>query len=200
MLNNNPSRNSAVTIRQFGLFKEGNGPAFKYFYDLYHRPIYVFILNLLHSDIVAEEITDDVFVLLWDERDRINDVNHLINFLYLVARRQALSQLFNLKKQVEIEAAWAKYQYEWATQFDEVELIKDQVLVLIFEHVDKLPPKQKEVFLLSFSERMDVHAIAEKLGTSEKNVYKHLAKAYQYFTTVFPRNHLVLILLMTMWK
>ena len=188
MLNKIPGRNSAETIRQFGLLKEGDGRAFKYFYDLYHRPLYVFILNLLHSDIVAEEITDDVFILLWGGRDKINDVNHLINFLYLVARRQALSQLFNLKKQVEIEAAWAKYQYEWAAQFDEAELIKDQVLMLIFEHVDKLPPKQREVFLLSFSERMDVRSIAERLGTSEKNVYKHLAKAYQYFTTVFPRN------------
>ncbi|HEY4287967.1 MAG TPA: sigma-70 family RNA polymerase sigma factor [Puia sp.] len=200
MLNNNPSRKSAETIRQFELFKEGDGRAFKYFYDLYHRPLYVFILNLLHSDIVAEEITNDVFILLGNERDKLNDVNHLVNFLYLVARRQALSQLFNLKKQVKIEAAWAKYQYEWATQLDEVEIIKDQVLMLIFEHVDKLPPKQKEVFLLNFCERMDVRSIAERLGTNRNNVYKHLTKAYQYFTTVFPRNHLVLVLLITIWK
>ena len=47
---------------------------------------------------------------------------------------------------------------------------------------------------------MDVRSIAARLGTSEKNVYKHLTKAYEYFTTVFPRNHLVLILLMTIWQ
>jgi DNA-binding CsgD family transcriptional regulator len=28
---------------------------------------------------------------------------------------------------------------------------------------------------------MDIRTIAELLGTSEKNVYKHLSKAYQYF-------------------
>lgn len=198
--NNNPSRNSAEVLRQFQLFKEGNGSAFNYFFSLYNRPIYVFVLNLLHSDAAAEEITDDVFVLLWNDRAKINDPNHLVNFLYLVARRMALAHLMNLKRQAELEQSWAIYQYEWATQLDEVERTKDKVLALIFQHIDNLPPKQKEVFLLSFEKRMSVKLIAEQLGTSEKNVYKHLSKAYQYFTTVFPRNHLVLILLVTIWQ
>jgi len=188
---------TAETLEQFQMFKEGDGRAFKYFYDLYNRPVYIFIHNLLHSDAVAEEITDDVFVLLWNDRDKINDARHLSNFLYFVARRQSIAHLVQLKKQVELEQAWAKYQYDWATQFDEVERAKDEVLVLIFQHIDRLPPKQREVFLLSFTERMEARDIAQRLGTSEKNVYKHLSKAYEYFTTVFPRNHLVLILLMT---
>ncbi len=200
MPNNRHNRTSNEIIQQFDLFKEGNGPAFSFFFKLYNRSLYVFVLNLLHSDAIAEEITDDVFVLLWNNRDDINDPNHLVNFLYFVARRLAIAHLVNLKKQVELETAWAKYQYEWATQFDEVEMTKDKILSLIFQHIDKLPPKQKEVFLLSFSQRMDVQSIAKQLGTSEKNVYKHLSKAYQYFTTVFPRNHMVFILLMTIWK
>ena len=187
-------------IEQFGLFRKGNGASFKFFYDLYHRSVYVYVFNLIHSSAVAEEIIDDVFVLLWNDREKIKDVNHLVNFLYLVARRMAIAHIVNLKKQVELEEAWAVYQYEWATQTDEVEIAKDKVLSLIFQHIGNLPPKQKEVFLLSFSKRMDVCSIAARLGTSEKNVYKHLEKAYEYFTTVFPRNHLVLILLMTIWQ
>jgi len=197
MPSNQPHRNIAEINQQFALFKEGDGRAFNFFFALYNRPLYVFISNLLHSDVVAEEITDDVFVLLWNDRDKINDAHHLVNFLYLVARRQAIAHLFQLKKQVKLEEAWAKYQYEWATQFDEVEMTKDKILALIFQHIEHLSPKQKAVFLLSFSERRSVKEIAKLLGTSEKNVYKHLSKAYQYFTTVFPRNHLVLILVMT---
>lgn len=196
------SRNRIPTEmpEQFSLFSKGNGRAFKYFYDLYHRSVYLYIFNLIHSSAVAEEIIDDVFVLLWNDREKIKDANHLVNFLYLVARRMSIAHLVNLKKQVELEEAWAIYQYEWATQSDEVEIAKDKILSLIFEHIGNLPPKQKEVFLLSFTERMDVRSIARHLGTSEKNVYKHLSRAYEYFTTVFPRNHLVLILLMTIWQ
>jgi len=194
------SRIPAEMIEQFDLFRKGNGRAFKYFYDLYHRSVYVYVFNLIHSGAVAEEIIDDVFVLLWNDRDKIKDANHLVNFLYLVSRRMAIAHLVDLKKQVELEEAWAIYQYEWATQFDEAEIAKDKILSLIFQHIENLPPRQKEVFLLSFSERMDVRSIARKLGTSEKNVYKHLSRAYDYFTTVFPRNHLVLILLMTIWR
>ena len=188
MLHNNHNRIPAEIPEQFDLFKIGNGHAFKYFYDLYHRSAYNYVLNLIHSDAVAEEIIDDVFVLLWDDRDRIKDANHLVNFLYLVSRRMAIAHLVSLKRQVELEEAWAIYQYEWATQFDEVEIAKDKILSLIFQHIGNLPPRQKEVFLLSFTERMDVRSIAKKLGTSEKNVYKHLSRAYEYFTTVFPRN------------
>ena len=180
MLNNNPVRTKTDVPQQFRLFKEGNGLAFKFFYDLYHRPLYVFILNLLHNEAVTEEITHDVFVLLWNDRDKINDPHHLASFLYLVARRQTMAHLMKLKRRAELEAAWAKYQYEWATQFDEVEMARDKILSLIFQHIENLPPRQKEVFLLSFTQRMDVHSIAEKLGTTERNVYKHLAKTYQY--------------------
>jgi RNA polymerase sigma factor (sigma-70 family) len=181
MQKNNPGPTTADIHRHFQLFKDGEGLAFKFFYDLYNRQIYVFILNLLHSDAIAEEITNDVFVLLWDDRDKINDPHHLSGFLYLVARRQTIAHLVKLKRQTELEATWAKYQYEWATQFDEVEIVKDKIITLIIQHIDTLPPKQKEVFLLNFTQRMDVRSIAEKLGTSEKNVYKHLAKAYEYF-------------------
>ena len=181
MLNTNPGHTAADVLRQFNLFKGGDGRAFKFFYDLYNRPLYVFILNLLHSETITEEIIDDVFILLWNDRDRINDPRHLANFLYLVARRLTVAHLVKLKRQAEIEAAWAKYQYEWAAQFDEAELVKDRALSLIFQHIDHLPPKQKEVFLLNFIQRMDVRRIAELLGTSEKNVYKHLSKAHQYF-------------------
>jgi len=200
MPHKNCNRIPAEVVEQFDLFRKGNGRAFKFFYDLYHRSVYVYVFNLMHDGTVAEEIIDDVFVLVWDDRKKIKDANHLVNFLYLVARRMAIAHLVNLKKQVEMEEAWAIYQYEWATQFDEVELAKDKVLSLIFQHIGDLPPKQKEVFLLSFTERLDVRSISKKLGTSEKNVYKHLAKAYEYFTTVFPRNHMVLILLMTIWQ
>ncbi|WP_431211769.1 RNA polymerase sigma factor [Puia sp. P3] len=200
MPHKNHNQVPAEIHEQFDLFKKGNGRAFKYFYDFYHRPAYNYVLNLIHNNAVAEEIIDDVFVLLWDNRDRIKDANHLVNFLYLVSRRMAIAHLVSLKKQVESEAAWAIYQYEWATQFDEVEIAKDKILSLIFQHIGNLPPRQKEVFLLSFTQRMDVRSIAKKLGTSEKNVYKHLSRAYDYFTTVFPRNHLVLILLMSAWQ
>ena len=184
----NHGRIPAEILEQFILFKKGNGQAFKYFYGLYHRTAYNYVLNLIHSDAVAEEIIDDVFVLIWNDRDRIRDANHLLNLLYLVSRRMAIAHLVSLKRQVELEEAWAIYQYEWATQFDEVEIAKDKILSLIFQHIGNLPPRQKEVFLLSFTERMDVRSIAKKLGTSEKNVYKHLSRAYEYFTTVFPRN------------
>lgn len=177
------------TLQQFSLFREGNVPAFNYFFQLYHRPLHIFVLNVLHSTTIAEEITDDVFILLRDNRLRIKDPEHLVKFLYLVARRRAIAHLINIKRRTELELGWAKYQYEWDSRMDEAERRKDQILSLIYQHTDKLPPKQKEIFLLSFSQRMDVHAIAAKMGTSEKNVYKHLSKAYQYFTTVFPRQH-----------
>ncbi|MBS1604458.1 MAG: RNA polymerase sigma factor [Bacteroidetes bacterium] len=200
MPHKNCNRIPADIIEQVDLLKKGNGGAFKFFYDLYHRSLYGYVFNLIHNGTVAEEIIDDVFVLLWNDRKKIKDANHLVNFLYLVARRMAIAHLVNLKKQVEMEEAWATYQYEWVTQFDEVELAKDKILSLIFQHIENLPSKQKEVFLLSFAERLDVHSIAKRLGTTEKNVYKHLAKSYEYFTTVFPRNHMVFTLLMTIWQ
>ncbi|HEY6901359.1 MAG TPA: sigma-70 family RNA polymerase sigma factor [Puia sp.] len=196
-MNSNPGR---TPEELFPLFKEGDERAFKFFYELHHRPMFLFIRNFLRDDEVAEEVTNDVFIRLGKDRKRIVSPLHLEKYLYLVARHLTINKLVRLKKQLKEQADWAQYHYDWLTQFDDVEMTRDKALSLIYQYIHQLPERQQEIFILYFAKRMKVKSIAKLMNTSEKNVYKHLIKARQYFILLFSRNPLMIILLMTIWS
>lgn len=196
-MSNSPGR---TPEELFGPFKDGDERAFKFFYELHHRPLFLFVRNFLREDAVAEEVTNDVFIRLGKDRTRIADTEHLENYLFLVARHFTLKKLVRLKKQLKDQAEWARYNYDWLTQFDDVEMVRDKALSLIYQFIHRLPEKQQEIFILYFAKRMKVKSIAKLMDTSEKNVYKHLDKARQYFILLFSRNPLTIILLITIWS
>jgi RNA polymerase sigma-70 factor (ECF subfamily) len=195
MKSNNPLVNSEESAAQFRSFKTGSEAAFRYFFHQNIRAIFTYTRNMVRNDVIAEDITQDCFIKLDQNRDKINDVEHLKKYLYTVARNAVLSYFVDLKKQQSTERSWADFQYQWAYQYDDVEMIRDRTLGMIYDHIDQLPPKRKEVFMLSFHKRMAPGEIARELDISESTVYNHLYKAYQYFAKVIPSDLFVLLLL-----
>ncbi len=62
---------------------------------------------------------------------------------------------------------------------DEIEDEQENQLLLekIRQEIDKLPPKCREVFIMSKVQRMKYKEIAEELGTSTKTIEIHMTKA-----------------------
>ena len=56
-------------------------------------------------------------------------------------------------------------------------LEKSQLIVLIEDELKKLPPRQREAFLLRYWEEMDVAETAQAMGCSEGSVKTHCSRA-----------------------
>jgi RNA polymerase sigma-70 factor (ECF subfamily) len=81
----------------FVSFKMGNPDSMKRIFDLYFKSISFFALKILQQDSYAEDIAQQAFSKLWDARDSIGSVKHLVNFLYIVTRNSCISYLRELK-------------------------------------------------------------------------------------------------------
>ena len=155
--------------------REGDHDAFREVYLHYATPIRDFLALLTRSTDQAEEITQEVFVQVWEKRERINPSRSIKGYLYTIARNSAL----NLFEQQKVRSRYAASPLSRPEDYyasDEI-LIADETRLLIEIAVSRMPEQRRRVFELSRHEELKSTEIAERLGISRHTVDNHLAAA-----------------------
>jgi len=155
---------------------EGNHDAFAQLYDLYAERIYYFALRFMISKEDAENVTQEVFVKLWETRDRI-DVNlSLSSYLFTIAR----NTIFNIHRKRVNEIAYLEHLSTYL-ESNHVRLENEIIFRDIQEQLERiindLPPQRKKVFELSRKQGLSHKEIAEQLNISEKTIETHIRLA-----------------------
>lgn len=155
---------------------EGNHDAFAQLYDLYAERIYYFALRFMISKEDAENVTQEVFVKLWETRDRI-DVNlSLSSYLFTIAR----NTIFNIHRKRVNEIAYLEHLSTYL-ESNHVRLENEIIFRDIQEQLERiindLPPQRKKVFDLSRKQGLSHKEIAEQLNISEKTIETHIRLA-----------------------
>ena len=157
-------------------------------HQLYFNRIFRLIHSLVKQRESAEELASDVFVQLWQRRDKLADVLNPEVYLYVIARNKAftfLKQQLNLTEPLDnIE----DFRLEVARTPEEL-LISSEMLHRINVAINQLPPKCKLIFLLVKDQGFKYREAAEILGLSDKTVeaqmgiaLKKLSKAVTFST------------------
>lgn len=125
-------------------------------------------------------------------RETLAEINHFKHYLLVVSRNQAFDVL---KKQLKEKL----HKRDWEKANKSTQLVTDNDteknnLSLIDKAIDSLPPRRKEVYLLSRHERLSYKEIAEQLGISRESVKTHLQLASASITH-FIRTHLATLTL-----
>ncbi len=71
-------------------------------------------------------------------------------------------------------------------------LEKSQLIVLIEDELKKLPPRQREAFLLRYWEELDVAETAQAMGCSEGSVKTHCSRAAHTLASALKRKGITL--------
>ncbi len=148
--------------------------AFKEFFDLYYNSVMqVALLFCTNED--AEEVTNDVFLQIWDRDIQLHTKNNLNNFLFVITKNKCLNVLRKKKINVtNIETILNDYQ-TLATPFED--LIFREIEEKINQAIENLPPKCKEAYMLVKVDGLKTREAAQKLSISEKTVEKHTRNA-----------------------
>lgn len=156
--------------------KKGDDKAYTYLVDVYHHKLCVYANSLIKNVYVAEDIVQNVFMKIWEQRSRLKSNLSLKSFLYNSVYNEFIDQyrknqsLFNLEK-MYFDALNA------AVIEEDPETI-DRIISFINEEIKNLPPKCKEVFILSKKEGLTNIEIAEHLDVSIKTVEAQMTKAF----------------------
>ncbi|MFD2943444.1 RNA polymerase sigma factor [Flavobacterium notoginsengisoli] len=161
--------------------KNGDEMAYTYLIDTYHHKLCVYANSLVKNIYSAEDIVQNVFIKVWEQRTRLKADHSLKSFLYKLAYNEFIDlyrknqSLFSLEKSY-YDALNGIVQEEDSEAFQ-------RVLNAVNKEIQNLPPKCKEVFILSKKEGLTNIEIAEHLDVSIKTVEAQITKAFSILRT-----------------
>ena len=165
------------------MLKQRNPEAFRAVYDKYYSRILFYCLGYVTEKNIAEEITQDTFVKLWEKSELLPDDTMFQPLLYRIARNNSLNYLKHLKVTQKYNKLQMYRQSEielniYALADESAELIISQELeAKILRVIDSFPPACKKVFELSRIDEKKYSEIAEELGIAVKTVENQIQKA-----------------------
>jgi RNA polymerase sigma-70 factor (family 1) len=172
--------------------KKGNIGSFESLYKSYQPKIFAFSLRYLKVVEDAEGITQEVFIELWKNREKI-DVNlSLSSFLFTIAKNKIIDHFRKQKKETLFNNYLQHYvDFTGSINIDNTgnNVIDKQILTAI----KKLPPKRKIVFLLSKKFGLSRKETADFLGISENTVKNQLQEAIKYLRHLLRRETVLII-------
>lgn len=161
--------------------RNGDESAYTYLIDTYHHKLCVYANSLVKNVYSAEDIVQNVFIKVWEQRTRLKTEHSLKSFLYKLVYNEFIDlyrknqSLFSLEKSY-YDALNGIVQEEDSESFQ-------RVLNAVNKEIENLPPKCKEVFILSKKEGLTNIEIAEHLDVSIKTVEAQITKAFSILRT-----------------
>lgn len=156
--------------------EEDSEQAFRGFYDLTYDRLFRIAYYYVKDEDGAQEIVLDVFMRLWQLRDRLTNVNNIEDYCFILTRNASLNHLEQESRRNSLLTETLPDPAADGSSPEE-ELIGEELFARYVKALDRLPPRCREVFVRIREERQSYAQVAEELGISVKTVDAQLQKA-----------------------
>lgn len=168
------------------MLRRGELAAFDAIYAKYSGYVYNFMASVLYDKNLAEDLTQELFMRLWEHRREIDTDRNFQAYVFTIAR----NLVYKESRRLLMNARFVQ-----ATRMREENGVGDasteERLDLIFtnEYIDTLiesmPPARREIFCLSKMQGLSVREVAQRLELSPRTVEAQLYQANRYLRRKF---------------
>ena len=161
--------------------KQDDERAFDALFRHYSALVYRFAYSYLKSRPAAEEIVQECFIKIWEKRSQLHEDVPLKGYLFTTAHHAILNELRRDQHHLRLHgqvAATGPESVANEAEYQEMEALYHAAL-------QRLPPKQREVFELSRQQGLSYPEIAERQGVSVKTVEAHIMQALKTMRSYF---------------
>lgn len=152
-----------------------NKVVFDFIFNYYYSGLCAYARRWVAAPEVAEDLVQDFFVKLWIDSPNLNITSSLRSYLFTAVKNRSVNYLKHarVKEQYGAQTMWeARDQEHAGWEFSEPELME-----MIEKGLEKLPPRCREIFVMSRFEGQDNAKIAENLGIAKRTVELQISNA-----------------------
>ncbi|MFD1631629.1 RNA polymerase sigma-70 factor [Pseudopedobacter beijingensis] len=164
---------------------EGDESAFCELFDYYQKYVFSFGRKLMRSNEIAEEIVQDIFIKIWERKEKLREVDNFGGYLNILVRNHS----FNLLRQLAYrQKTGAEMVLSYSDEDNHTQQTIDyrETLRILEEVLDTLPEQQKTVYRLCHLEGLKYEEAAAKMNISVATVHYHMKLALKSI-----RSHLI---------
>ena len=174
-MNEHRKQMSATNLNMASALKNGSEDAFRHLFDMYGKRIFLFASGYFKDPMDAEEIVQEVFLKIWDARERLSDRKSFDSYIFTIAKNAILNTLRKAKSE-HAYLTWAQLNPGRNILVEE-EINFNELNNAYHKAIGKLSPKRKQVFLLSREQNLSYAEIADKMEVSIKTVENQITAA-----------------------
>ncbi|WP_076375070.1 RNA polymerase sigma-70 factor [Filimonas lacunae] len=157
--------------------------AFQELFTHFFPGLLSFAQAYMKNKMFAEEVVEDVFIKLWENRKVLPAIKNLNYYLYVATKHAAINYLEKQRRKYhsfsldEMDAAELHFR-----RTPEDMMISEQALLEIESIINTLPPKCRLIFRLVKEDGLRYKEVAELLNITAKTVENQMAIAVQKLT------------------
>lgn len=162
--------NEAEAVRDLAA---GSSIAFSWLYNRYFDKVSSIAFRYIKDPIKAEDLVQEIFLKIWDGRDRYSSVEKFSSYLFSMIRNETLQKL---KRSMREMAANGQFILEQGISDNTTErsMYEEENQLLVEKAVENLPTQQRKVFLLVREGGRSYQDIADELRLSRNSVRNHM--------------------------
>jgi len=163
---------------------EGDRVAFTWFYTSHLNKLYRYIFLFTKSKEDTEEILQDIFIKIWENREKLREIDLASSYLTQIAKNKIIDKVRSMQTRHRVlsEIRRSREGFAYTTGDD---CVYREYYLVVQEAIEKLPPKRKLIFRLNTENGLSQDEIANQLKISRSVVQKQL-----YSATHFVRKYL----------
>jgi len=181
--------------------QSGDKLAFELLYERYQPVIRYYLLRILHSEPVADDVAQDVFLRVWTHAHQWSAKGPFKAWLYRIATNQAFDTLRTANRHpeqplsdpdsqpIEEDEVYSSFQswiVDTSTLEPEIAVEMAERQRQLWQLIDQLPEEKRAVFNLVDQMEMSIQNVAERLGIPEGTVKSRLHYARNWLSQNLP--------------
>ena len=176
------------------LLQKGNVAAFDSLFEGYSQKLFGFALKYFKNESDAEELVQEVFVKVWENRQTLKSELSFKSYLFTIALNQirkhfnkkaiSLRYLETLHNESEFTVNQAPYDDNYETALIQINLI-----------IGQMPPRRREIFIKSKFEGISSKEIATELNISPGTVDNQVSDALRFIRSQLKTANFSLLLI-----
>ena len=160
----------------FSKMVEGDQGALRFFFDKYYDDLCHFINTYIHNHAISEELVQDIFIQLWDNKRQLDLSYSVKGYLYTLSKNRSLNHLRDEKRKRRIHDTILADSTVVSAE-DDSYLDNEQFKLIIITAIKALPAQCREIYTLCKEEQFTYKEVAEKMGISVKTVENQMGIA-----------------------
>ena len=164
------------------ILETGNSQYFEIIYNRYFSKVYYQILSYVKDREEAQDVSQDVFVKLYDNLSKFRAKSTFSTWLFSFTRNAVLDHLRRIGKLKEDPADEEKLESIPEPGDDELLRIRADRLAYI---LDQIHPDEKAILIMMYAHEWQMDEIAEKMDISLSAVKMRISRAKQKVISLY---------------
>lgn len=159
--------------------RNGSHQAFRELYERYSGRIYGNILKLVKNKDAAQELLQEVFTKIWENRETITIKTSFSAYLFTVSKHMVYNFMRHLSVVRKAEADLSAAHEELYRHIEE-NLRYREIQEIIDRAIDALPPQRQRIYRMCKLDGKSYEEVSNALGISSSTVNDHIVKATRF--------------------